>query len=482
MSWSPIKRSLVLALGTVMFWAALAGPALAGEAKGQLTLPQAIQKALAYSPNLAAAKEDLAAAEQQRLESETYFLPALSTAYTWQRVQNPTQSRTALGVTSLGSANVYQWNASLSQPLFTGFNLTSSYRLADLGVDVAGMQVMLAALDVTLAVKESFFDYLRAQKAEEVAQQAVTQLTSHLKNAQDFHEVGIIPINDVLKVEVELANAQQQEVTANNATSVAMSRLNTLLGTPVDGTLDVEDILSFHKVDIDYNQAHATARQQRPELKSLDLRLMQADQSVIQAQSRYYPQLNLTGGYVSTSDTADLGDSYYYDPSGWQVVTSLNWTFWEWGRTNHQVGQRRAQKRRLENVRRDVQDQVDLQVKQYYLALHDAEKNIATAKASIRSAKENYRITQERFKEQLTTNTEVLDAQTLLTQAQNNYYTALTVYNVAEARLRRAMGGGLPAGVQMPSEAQPGDPRERDLFARWLSVARPASPAPEQGR
>lgn len=471
------KRILAMALGLIALLLA-AGAAPAADQAGQLTLSQAIQKALAYSPNLAAAKEDLQAAQEQRSESETYFLPTLSSSYTWQKLQNPTQARTALGITTVGTANIYQWNAGFTQPLFTGFNLTSSYRLADLGVDVANMQVMLSVLDVVLSVKEAFFDYLRAQKGEDVAKQAVVQLSSHLKTAQDFHEVGIIPINDVLKAEVELANAQQQEVTANNLTSVTRSRLNTLLGLPVDGSLEVEDILSFHKVDIDYGQARTLARALRPELKGLDLRLMQADQSIIQAQSRYYPQLNLSGGYASTSDSLDLGDSEFYDPGGWQVTTSVNWPFWEWGRTGHQVGQRRAQKRRLENTRRDLQDQVDLQVKQSYLALHDAEKNIATARASIRSATENYRITQERFKEQLTTNTEVLDAQTLLTQAQHNYYNALTVYNLAEARLRRAMGGGLPEGVAMPAEAQPDDPRQRDVFGRWLSVARPAPPEP----
>lgn len=448
-------------------------PTLAAPAPGQITLEQAIAKALAYSPNLAAAKEDLAAADLQRRESQTYFLPSLGTSYTYQADQNAKISRTALGPVITSAENTYLWSTTLTQPLFTGFRLTSNFRLADLGVDVAEMQVRLAVLDVALSVKEAFFDYLRAQKAEEVAKQAVVQLTSHLKTAQDFHEVGIIPINDVLKVEVELANAQQQEVSANNATSVARSRLNTLLGLPVDAELEVEDILSFHEVPISYDEARTTARAQRPELKALDLRLMQSDQSIIQAQSYYYPQLNLQGSYNFMSDSPELGDSNVYDATGWQVVTRLDWTFWEWGRTADQVGQRRAQKRRLENTRRDTQDQVDLQVKQYYLALHDAEKNIATAKASIRSAQENYRITLERFKEQLTTNTEVLDAQTLLTQAQNNYFTSLTVYNVAEARLRRAMGGGLPAGLEIPAEAQPGDPQKRGLFSRWLALPRP---------
>ena len=467
------RRALFLAWLACSLCALAASPALAAPAPGQITLDQAIQKALAYSPNLAAAKEDLTTADLQRQESQTYFLPSLGTAYIWQRDQNAKISNTPFGPMVTGTENSYLWSTTLTQPLFTGFRLTSAYRLADLGVDVAAMQVRLAVLDVALTVKEAFFDYLRAQKAEEVARQAVVQLTSHLKTAQDFHEVGIIPINDVLKVEVELANAQQQEVSANNATSASRSRLNTLLGLPVDDSLEVEDILNFHEVPITYDQARASARAQRPELKSLDLRLMQSDQSILQAQSYHYPQLNLQGAYNFMSDSPEMGDANVYDASGWQVVTRLDWTFWEWGRTTHQVGQRRAQKRRLENTRRDTRDQVDLQVKQSYLALHDAQKNIATAKASIRSAQENYRITQERFKEQLTTNTEVLDAQTLLTQAQNNYFTSLTIYNVAEARLRRAMGGGLPEGVAMPAQAEPDAPRERGLFSRWLALPRP---------
>jgi outer membrane protein TolC len=119
-----------------------------------------------------------------------------------------------------------------------------------------------------------------------------------------------------------------------------------------------------------------------------------------------------------------------------------------------QVNQKRAGLRKLENTRRDVQDQVELQVKQTWVTLKDSEKNIGTALTSIASAQENFRITQERFKEQLTTNTEVLDAQTLLTKARNNYFTALTLFNVAEAGLLRSMGRGLPEGLEAKTAAR----------------------------
>ena len=474
MKASALHAVLVHSLACLLALPLLGGLALAAKPAPPLGLAQAVQKALAYSPNLQATKEDLDAARELRQEMRTNFMPFLSTNYSYKGTQEAPTSRTALGVFQTGSANTYQWSTSLSQPIFTGFNLTSTYRLADLGVDVAQVQVRLTALDLVLGVKEAYFEYLRAQKAEEVASQAVKQLTSHLQTAKDFFDVGIIPINDVLKAEVELANAQQQEVAAQNATSVARAKLNTLLGLAVDGALEVEDILAYHQVDIAYDEARNLARRQRPELASLDLKLLQADQTIRQAQSRYYPQVNLVGSYIQTSDRPELGDNDYYDPTNWQVVTQLDWTFWEWGRTGHQVSQRRAQKRRLERTRRDVRDQVDLQVKQTYLGLHDVEKNIVTAKASIRSATENFRITEERFREQLATNTDVLDAQTLLTQAQNNYYSALTLYNVAEARLRRAMGDGVPDGVVFPPEAEPVQRPELAPLSRALGGQPPA--------
>jgi outer membrane protein len=424
-----------------------AGAALAGNVKppaGALSLDQAITMALSYSPNLTAAKEDLEGAKYKEQEAFTYFLPTLSTGYSYQKVQNPTVIHTPMGDINFGGDRTYQWSTSLNQPVFTGLRLTSQYRLAELGVDIAKVNVGLTKLDLILKVKETFFEYLRAQKSLGVAKQAVVQLKSQLKVSKDFYDVGIIPINDVLKTKVELANQQQNEVVAQNAVNLARSRLASLLGLPVETALEVEDILRYRPIEVKYSEAKDVARAKRPELKALKLQLKQAEYSIQQARSGYFPEIGLSASYDYTSDSADLQDSLYYDHTGWTVGAQLSWNFWEWGRTRDQVSQRQAAQRKLVAVRQDLEDQVDLQVKQAILYLVDSAKNIVTAKTSIVQAKENYRITMERYKEQLTTNTELLDAQTLLTQAQNNYYTALSVYNIAEARLWRAMGSDWP--------------------------------------
>jgi len=79
-------------------------------------------------------------------------------------------------------------------------------------------------------------------------------------------------------------------------------------------------------------------------------------------------------------------------------------------------------------------------VKSAFVNLKVAEKNIQTAKESLTHAKENLRITNLQYQQQITTSTEVLDARTFLTQAETNYYSALYGYMMSMAELERAIG------------------------------------------
>ena len=85
-------------------------------------------------------------------------------------------------------------------------------------------------------------------------------------------------------------------------------------------------------------------------------------------------------------------------------------------------------------------DNIYLEVKNAYLRTQEAEKAIVAVEKAIEQAKENFRINQERYKEQVATSTDVLDAQTLLTRTMTNYYNALYAFKLAKADLYRAMG------------------------------------------
>jgi outer membrane protein len=117
-----------------------------------------------------------------------------------------------------------------------------------------------------------------------------------------------------------------------------------------------------------------------------------------------------------------------------------SWNFWEWGRTKNRVDASRSRENQTAYALQNIKDQVTLEVKNSWLTLHEAEKQVAVTQKAIEQAEENYRISRERYHEQVGTSTDVLDAQTLLTRAKSDYFNALSDYNISMARLERAMG------------------------------------------
>jgi outer membrane protein TolC len=117
-----------------------------------------------------------------------------------------------------------------------------------------------------------------------------------------------------------------------------------------------------------------------------------------------------------------------------------NWNIWEWGRTAYNVGATRSREKQVKNTLENVKDRIALEVKNAFLLLKEAEKHIMVAQVAIEQAEENFRMNEERFREHVATSTDVIDAQTLLTKTKSDYYNALSEYNIALARLERAMG------------------------------------------
>jgi outer membrane protein len=340
----------------------------------------------------------------------------------------------------VGTQDNYQWTWFLRQPLFTGFALLSNYRLAELGIDQSQLEMDLEKLDLVLRVKEAYFNILGADKAVEVAQTTVESLTQTVKVGRSFFEVGMIPVNDVLKAEVELANAVQSLVRARNLAQTTRSTFNTVLVRPVNDPVEVEDILVFKPETGDFDAYVKLALDNRPEIKILDVSLLQADQQIRLARSKFYPEVGLTYQYISQGDSASVSGSPYVDANHWEALVVANWTFFEWGKTYYSSREKESLKRQIQETKSDVEDGIRLQVKQSMLDLDSSAKNIPVTQKGIESGEENLRVNAERYKAQVSTITDLLDAQTLLARARLDYYRALYDHNQAKARLDRALG------------------------------------------
>ena len=178
----------------------------------------------------------------------------------------------------------------------------------------------------------------------------------------------------------------------------------------------------------------------RPEIKTVEINDLQIDQQIKLAKSKYYPEVSVTYNYTKTGDTPTVHGSYYHDSSSWQAIASMSWSLWNWGSDRYAVRQKELSKQQLVSTKRLLEDAIKLELKRATLDLQEKEKRIPAAKKAVEQGEENLRVSNERYNAQITTSTEVLDAQTLLTQARVNYYSALYDHHLAKAALLRAIG------------------------------------------
>ena len=439
-----LKAWWLLLLTAVMFWP---GRSLAVDV---LTLEESIDIALKNSLILHSAKEGVQSAVARRREAATGFLPKFNTTYSYTRLNEEPFNRFAnlpAGVfipngteIIVGTQNNYYWTFEARQPLFTGGGLVANYQASQIAEDAARIEEGAKRQDVIRDVKITYFNILRTQRIKEAADQSVEMLTAHREVAGNFFKVGMIPKNDLLHAEVELANGRQNLTKAQNGVELAKARFNTVLKRKIFAPVQIVDILNYQPLERQLDECLDIALKTRPELKISALKVEQAGKMVRMAQSEYFPTLSLVGNYTRYGDHPSVSGSDYRDAENWSVMGVASWNFWEWGRTKFRVDAGRARENQALDESKELNDLIILEIKHAYLNLQEAEKQIAVSEKVIEQANENFRIAQERFRENVATTTDVLDAQTLLTKAKADYANALGDFNINRVILDRAMG------------------------------------------
>ncbi|MBA4396568.1 MAG: hypothetical protein C0394_04185 [Syntrophus sp. (in: bacteria)] len=405
------------------------------------TLDESIETALRQSHLIRAAQEGVLEAEARKKEAFTGFLPKLSTSYgyTWLN-RAPTMLIPPLPPVKAGVQDNYTWAVEAKQPLFAGGGILANYEAGKIGHDISRMEEAVAIQDVVQEVKTAYFNILKAEKLLGVARQSLEQLQAHRNVAQNFFDVGLIPRNDLLQSEVQVANGEQALIRAENGVEMAGAKFNTILRRNINDPVRVEDIPACRPYDLKVEDGIRTAMENRPEIKSRILKVDQAKSLVKAARSDFYPTVSAVGHYERAGDTPAVAGTPFKDAENWYVMGVANWTFWEWGKTKNRVDASRSRENQSVDLLNNTRDQVALEVKNAYLVMQESEKQVIVAKKAIEQARENFRINQERYREQVARSTDVLDAQTLLTRAKSDYANALSEFNISHARLERAMG------------------------------------------
>jgi outer membrane protein TolC len=182
------------------------------------------------------------------------------------------------------------------------------------------------------------------------------------------------------------------------------------------------------------------ARANRAERKALASRVEGFSDRLTAAQAGRAPLISTVGGYdVARPNPKIFPRQAVWKPS-WDLGVNLSWSLFDGGRARAEVAEAAANRKAAEERLKDFDANVGTEVRQRAADLASARAAITAADAGVRSATEARRVIAERFSAGVATNTDVIDAQVALLQAELDRTRALANAKLAEARLDRALG------------------------------------------
>ena len=430
------KRLLLLSAALTLF---MSQPAFAGETV-ELNLEDAMQRAFNTNPaiTIAGYERDSARASYNAARNSRWI--SISGTHSTQRSGYDDYHQVTNNITGILSlskeiGNAHANSLTASKPIFTGGKLNGTIKQAKAGYLISEQGLQKAYNDMRSTVTNGYFDMLQADNMQKLGRESVDRLADHLKNVEAQYEVGVVAKVDVLRSQVELANAKQSLIKAENAYQIAEANLNKIVGLPMDTQLKLDNILVYTPYDNDMQYCLDYAAKHRPELEQAKQQAEAAKGALRAAISGHMPQVAATASQ-SWKDSNWPGD----ENGNWGVGVTVSMNIFDSGVTVSKIHGAEADLAKAHESYRDTVDLVNLDVRSNYLNLREAEKRIDTTKLAVSQAEEDYRIAQLRYMNGVGTNTDVLDAQVALTDAKTNYLQAMYDYNTCKTNLETAIG------------------------------------------
>lgn len=421
-------------------------PASAQE-RMSLTVDDAVRIALENSPMLHASQMKTEAAEGRASETRAVRLPSVRLSGGYTRVSPITPFEVTLPgsgqsfVISPSIVDNYTLKASLAQPVFTGFRLQGSEDLAEYNAAATHQDYRKDRADLIFNTKSAYWGLLRAVELKKSIDTSVAQVQAHVTDAENLLEQGLATTNDVLKLRVQLSNAELLQIQAANGIRIGIVALNNLMNIPL--TTVVQPVSSLETVAHDttsHTELVATALSERPDVKGMELRVRAGEAGVTVARSGWYPQVSLFADYVTAKPNARVVPAVELFRDTWDVGVNFSLDVWNWLTTAHQTDQATAQLAQTQDLLTTLKNGVELEVTQAYLDLHEAHDRIAVALTAVYQAEENYRTSYEKYREGLLLTSDLLDANSDLLRARVSHTQALVDYEIGLARLERSIG------------------------------------------
>jgi outer membrane protein len=410
-----------------------------GGAPTRFTLSDAIAFALQNSPRLRSARADIVRAEGQERVAFAPFLPQIDLLGQYGVVS----STLAPGVpgnegfllpNGTGTRSYAQTEVGLEWTLYDFGRTCGHYLQAVARECITKLQLTRANQTVEFDVANAYLDVLLARASRRVQEDAVRRAEAILEDTVARRKQGVALKDDVLRAEVQLSESRGALVSARQGEFDAVARLNNAMGRNAGWPLEVIDMESQPPFLVPLAELLEVAARQRPEVAVAQQTVVAAQEGRQAAQGEFLPRI-----FVRAAAGHTDGENVI---TGWQEGAGLHSDVPLYAGGRHR-GELRSAEADIEAALANTQtilDAISLQVNLAYRGVVANQEQVELARPAVEQSAEALRIVRQRYRAGTATPTDVIDAETTATRAEQRYVSARIEYLSALARLTYVKG------------------------------------------
>jgi outer membrane protein len=416
----------------------------------QLTLEDALSRAVEASHRLAEARAREATAQAGILVRESAERPTVTATAGYTRTNHVDEFGipNPIGIPTIIYPDVpsnYQSRLELRWPIYTGGRTDALERAARAEAEAAGADVQAAQADLRLEVTRAYWAVVTARASVGVLEEGVTRSQAHVNDVNQRYMAGLIPPNELSSATAQEARSRMLAIEARAQRDVAMADLARLIGAapdqPIDPTADLaRSPTGLVDRSLELALLLESARGARQERRALQQRVTAAEAQRDAAAAGRLPTIQVLGGVDYARPNPKIFPRIDKFQESWDAGVGVSWPLWDGGRTDAEVAQATAASQAATQRLAEFDSVLGVEVRQRALEVESALASVAAASSGVTAAADARRVVEERYRAGVIAEIEVLDAEYALLQAQLDLTRAQASVRLAEARLTRALG------------------------------------------
>lgn len=406
-----------------------------------LTLDELFRLGTENSLRLQATRMQEVIAADKEKTAQTSRLPDISIGATTGYIGRPTVFRR--GLSQPVHPDMPDWshnyNVEVTQPIYRGGKIHYTIKRSSLEKQIATLNSTNDKAEIKLLLLGQYMDLFSLYKQKEVFARNVEESARRLEDIRRLKKEGIVTRNDELRSELQLTNYQLAYREANDNIAIVSQQLDVVLGLDETLLLQPDTGLLYTAVSLESSDEYVRqAYENYPELQIARYNTRLAENDIRLSKADYLPSLSLRAANTLARPLSTTMEDMF--SNNWNIALSLSYNLSSLYQNKHKVHEARQyvniRKNREEQVRQDIR----INVKSAWIKHHEALDRVEALLLSVRQAEENYRIVRNRYLNQLSILTDLLDASSIRLEAELQLTNARTEVIYSYYQLMRSCG------------------------------------------